>query len=329
MSQSQSRLLQLPAEIRNNVYDYLFKDPDKVIPHTGDTSNQLKLVCWQLYHETAWLEVRLNDILIMIQDSSEQPGPAQQLVTFHSRGYPIGSDRHLQTVVLKQNFINNSLIGRSFSKNPLEDPSGHIAPVSESHTTFLQLADICRASPQLKVRYILPGFFLDENRPDAALYFILQGVFYTCAIREGNDFKLLWNLPALAFAGANIAARANLWLRYQHCKTKVQLEMEVIRHRRGQYVQSLLGEEAEEEIRDFLARGGYQTIHRHVFERLRLPNLKFFPTCTKFDEAEFKRLLLNSASASPTAAAMLNDLVAQNLVDFWVTKARKWVEEGI
>lgn len=99
MSKSASPILQLPAELRNKVYEYLFKDPNKTIPYTGDTSNQLKLVCRHLCHETAWLELRLNDTISMIQENSVQPSLAQQLVMFRSRVYPIGSDQHLQTVV--------------------------------------------------------------------------------------------------------------------------------------------------------------------------------------------------------------------------------------
>lgn len=167
------------------------------------------------------------------------------------------------------------------------------------------------------------------DRPDAALYFILQGLFYGCALRQDKDFKLLRDLPAFLSAGANIAAEAGKWLWFQRFRSEEELEREVTHHRRGYYVQSLVGEQAEEEIRNFRAKGGYQLVHGQVYEQLGLPNLKSFPTCTKLDEAEFKQLLLSSASASRTAADMLSDLVAQNLVDFWVTEAQKWVEEGI
>jgi len=331
MSQPQSPIFQLPAELRNKVYEYLFKDPNKIIPYTGDTSNQLKFVCRQLYHETAWLELRLNDTISIVQENSEQPYPAQQLVMFRSRAYPIGSDPHLKTVVLKQITISTSPMEHSSTSSTVSllYPSEYIARVSEPHTALSQLADICRASPQLKVRYILPGFFLDMNRLDAALYFILQGLYYGCALRQDRDYILFWELPAFRSAGANIAAEAGKWLWFERTKSEREIEREITHHMRGHYVQSLVGEQVEEEIRNFRAKGGYQLVHGQVYEQLRLPNIKFFPTCTTFDEAEFKRLLLTSASASRTAADMLIDLVARNLVDFWVAKARKWVEEGI
>jgi hypothetical protein len=217
----------------------------------------------------------------------------------------------------------------SSSRRSLLYPSEHIARVSESHTVLSQLAAVCRASPQLKVRYILPGFFLDMNRTDAALYFILQGLYYGCALRQEKDFRLLCELPAFRSAGANIPAEAGKWLWFERTKSEKEIEQEIAHHMKSYYVQSLVGEQVEEEIRNFRAKGGYQLVHGQVYKQLRLPNLKFFPTYTTFDEAEFKRLLLSSASASRTAADMLRDLVARNLVDFWVAKARKWVEEGI
>jgi hypothetical protein len=82
MAQSQpSALLQLPAELRNTIYQLAFTEQNKTIPHTGDTSNQLRLVCRQLHKEINWLELHHNNPITFVRQEVHQAGPAQQLAS--------------------------------------------------------------------------------------------------------------------------------------------------------------------------------------------------------------------------------------------------------
>ena len=92
-------LLQLPGELRNRIYQYVLTEPNKIIPLTGDTSNQLRLVCRQLYDETNWLELSCNNPITFVCDDALQRGPAEQFLAFTKTVAPKALS-WLKTIVL-------------------------------------------------------------------------------------------------------------------------------------------------------------------------------------------------------------------------------------
>lgn len=98
-SDGRSLLLELPAKLRNCIYQFALVEHDKVIPYTGEVSNQLRLVCRQLYDETNWFELGCNTSMTFIRDDLEHPGPAEQFLSF-ARVVPVKALRWLRTVVL-------------------------------------------------------------------------------------------------------------------------------------------------------------------------------------------------------------------------------------
>jgi hypothetical protein len=88
MAQPQSStFLRLPAELRNTIYELVFTERSKIIPHTGDASNQLRFVCQQLCQETSWLEFRYNNSITLIRQDVNQTGPTRQLIKLPKRAF--------------------------------------------------------------------------------------------------------------------------------------------------------------------------------------------------------------------------------------------------
>ncbi len=85
--QAASPLLRLPGEIRNRIYEYALTSPKKLYFSATDEAlklrpamslwsgvspefNQLKYTCYQLYKETAGVEVQFNTVVF----KSRSPG---------------------------------------------------------------------------------------------------------------------------------------------------------------------------------------------------------------------------------------------------------------
>jgi hypothetical protein len=299
MAQPNSPLLALPAELRNTIYEYVFTEPNKILSHTGGDSNQLKFICHQLKHETRWLELRYNECTTMVREKAKQLKPAQQFITFAKHVSPQALD-YLSTVILKDDHETAPDLDASYFawEDPSNFPIGYVRRLSEPPFVLTELAEMCRAYPHIHIKYIVPGFSLDRNRCDAALQFILQGVFYTHAVRGVMDAEDN-GMPTFQLFELDLLILAHKWL-----------EIKILNF--------------DEEIDQGRPRMWYEAI-----ELLSAPNLKFFPTYTSLDETAFRQMILDARTASSTAAAMVNDMVSMDVVDLWTAKARKWVEVGI
>lgn len=134
---------------------------------------------------------------------------------------------------------------------------------------------------------------------------------------------VLDHLPAFHEAERALLVRSRDWVCIQVPKSKAELEAEV-----DELCSHNLGCD-ENDIHEFRDSGGYLRRWYEAYELLCVPNLKFFPTCTSFDEAAFKQLIFNARPASVTAADMVDDLMFMDFLNLWTAKARVWVEEGI
>jgi hypothetical protein len=87
-------------------------------------------------------------------------------------------------------------------------------------------------------------------------------------------------------------------------------------------------EQIETLMRSFCTRGAWIAPMAMPCEIPSEPNLKFYPSCTKFDPAEFKYQMLHSTYGI-MAGILLSRLRSKGLIDAWVEIAQKWVEDGI
>jgi hypothetical protein len=192
MAQSQpSALLQLPAELRNTIYQLAFTEQNQTISHTGDTSNQLRLVCRQLHKETNWLELHHNNPITFVRQEVHQAGPAQQL----AKSPKLGLDR-LRTVILTHHTNAKFLNATPRGWNAFSSPLLYLPHIPESAPTLVKLSNICSTHPLMTVRYVLPGFSLCKHHPIPALQFLVKGIFYQYALRKSMPADATHTIPS-------------------------------------------------------------------------------------------------------------------------------------
>lgn len=141
MAQSHSALLKLPAELRNQVYEYVFTELNNILRLTCDPFNQLKFVCRELKLETEWLELCYNKSITMIRENAEHPKPAQQFINFAKNVSPQALEC-LSTVILENDFddVPVPIVYLPYGAGPLNNPTKYIPHVSESLSVLAKLA---------------------------------------------------------------------------------------------------------------------------------------------------------------------------------------------
>lgn len=195
ISQS-SRFLQLPAELRNNVYEYVLTSPHALrsrkptngehLPHGSDPStssskvlepsadefNQIKYVNKEIYKEANALELRYNTLRFAYRPEDGSLASAQ-LISFMS-SLPAPQKSWLRTIVVddrNSEHDNHSDAFKAFA--PLDKPQ-----------IIAMLGQICSQNPKILVRYTMTYWSTTTvtgvpNNPfklPAMTFFILRGV---------------------------------------------------------------------------------------------------------------------------------------------------------
>lgn len=180
-------LLNLPAELRNKIYKYtltcdnglhvrtlafpsqrlawrhiLVASHDKAlgVPYASSEFNQLKYVHKQLYFETAYSELKYNDITATSRIMGDTP-PGEQFLAWLRTVPPLF--RHWMagmSIVLAE---DPDAI-RAFSTTRIDlYPFMQPARIPDSSITMYNLAKFCNAHPTVLVKYCLPN--LSFTRP--------------------------------------------------------------------------------------------------------------------------------------------------------------------
>jgi hypothetical protein len=88
-------------------------------------------------------------------------------------------------------------------------------------------------------------------------------------------------------------------------------------------------EKVEAMVHSFRAKRDFRAPSAVSCEMLYVPNLKFYPTCTQFDAAEFEEQLIRGAQFNLMSTILFSGLRSEDLLYAWVDMAQKWVEDGI
>jgi hypothetical protein len=182
--------LQFPAELRNTIYQLVFTEQNKTIPHTGDTFNQLRLVCRQLHKETNWLELRHNNPITFVRQDVHHAGSVQQL----AKSPELGLD-NLRTVILTHHTNATSPNATSREWNAFSLPLLYLSHIPESAPTLVKLLNFCSTHPLMTVRYVLPGFSLGKHHLIPALQCLVKSIFYQYALRKSMPADATHTIP--------------------------------------------------------------------------------------------------------------------------------------
>lgn len=332
-----SPLLRLPGEIRNAIYTFAFQEPDKIIPEGKDDTNRLKMVCRQIYREAAWLELSCNDPITLVRQTYQQAEPSKQFLSF-SNNFPPEAFDHIRTVILT--CANDPILVDVRIRDALVNPptiafTQILRDVAKSWgppRSLLRLADICRSHPNITVRYILPSFLLEDDQPEDTLYWLLEGISWTYAIRREKPGE------AFMYMGAARGIFEYLW-----CRAMIHLQaMAGMSAAQVNQIPVVDDYTSPKPVRPRFpvppymiaglrqARMKSRLAELRKFEPLRVANLKFLPKCANFDEAGFRKKLYQCRYSSNQHASMVvNNFLENDTFDKWVATARRWVEDGI
>lgn len=218
-----SPLLRLPSELRNAIYSLVFAEVDKIIPQGRDETNQLKLVCCQLYYETAWLELRYNNSIIFQQDDTQQDMSVKRFAAF-AMTIPPKALHFLNIVVLTRADAAMTLdrdVRLAYDSVP-EQAMYEAAQQWESPEDLVKIAKFCHAHPIIEVRFVLPGFQFSNTQPDeAALRFLVRGIGWAYLIRRQKLDDAILSHPRLQTWFQLVCANSPLWL---HLATEKPME---------------------------------------------------------------------------------------------------------
>jgi signal-transduction protein with cAMP-binding, CBS, and nucleotidyltransferase domain len=182
----------------------------------------------------------------------------------------------------------------------------------------------------MTVRYLLPGFSLDKNHTNPVLYFIIKGMFYRYVLRGVLPTDASHSIADFSALFSEIRQHGDTWLRLTD-KSLAKLMQETITFQ--EFIMNDGAERALELIealtRSFCTRDPRTTPRAKLYEIPSVPNLRFYPTCTRFDAAEFKDQMLHSTGYDIIAGILISRLSSRGLIDAWVEMAQKWVEEGV
>jgi hypothetical protein len=194
---------------------------------------------------------------------------------------------------------------------------------------MISLSEFCSKHPLTTVRYVLPGFSLDKHHPNPGVYFLIKGTFYRYALRQLLPADASHMIPIFAALFQKIHQNVYAWLHMTE-KSLAKLAQEItafhdVITNDGEVRSS---EQIEAMMRSFCTRGAWIVPMAMPYKIPSVSNLKFYPTCTEFDAAEFKHQMLHSTYGI-MVGILLSRLRSNGLIDAWVDMAQKWVEDGI
>ncbi len=191
MSNQSSRLLLLPAEIRNHIYELVLtsgkallyeeatdhRKPrfivEQDLPNLNEL-NQIKYVCHQLYKETAGIEIKFNEVIfeggtdgIIIGLNEEDAYHATEVFSDFLSGCSPTKATWFSSVILWSPF--------SFADDPIEPYV--LGPAS----SLLPLAAFCAAHPRTKVTYRLRCW---DFNPTIANFFFHRGLCFEAMLQH-------------------------------------------------------------------------------------------------------------------------------------------------
>ncbi|OAL01217.1 hypothetical protein IQ06DRAFT_347277 [Phaeosphaeriaceae sp. SRC1lsM3a] len=196
---------------------------------------------------------------------------------------------------------------------------------------LIKIAKICHAHPNIEVRFVLPEFHFSNTQPDeAALRFLVRGIGWAYSIRRQElDNAILSHLRVRAWFQL-VCARSPLWLHLAAEKPTEKLKLRAAVSQDIPSASSAILSTTSTAANGTRTGIEYTSLYSEECKLLRVPNFKFVPCCTAFDEAGFRTKLLQSQlSADRVTADLSNILLSGNGLDNWVTMARGWVEHGI
>jgi len=328
-----SFLLQLPGELRNRIYQFVLTEPNKIIPHTGDSSNQLRLVCRQLHEETNWLELSCNNPITFIRDDALQRGPAEQFLAFTKAVAP-NALSWLKTIIL----IDRAPDLRDYKSDPdaieylwskLNGPEEPLPFVPETASVLVELSNLCRAYPQVEVRYMLPGFYLDKTRPWTVVHFMMRSIFYSFALYTTVRDDLVPKTSAQPVVLGSMLSPARDWLQVPVHRSEKELEDLEMEAQRTLASYGPLSARLTESLLTRMRKDFHHKIWSEASVRLRTPNLKFCASQIDMEEGVFRQMLNEAARHSAIGSELVNAVIDQGLLDKWESEARKWMKDGI
>jgi hypothetical protein len=174
-----SRLMGLPAELRNKIYELVLTAPDglriwsapnssgrsrsrpkpRLVEHCNQDHdfNQLKFVSRQIYKECAGLEVKFKNITF---DHIRPQASMHRFLKFAN-----------QCTNARRNWPTHITIKEKVSKK-----DGDITLwLSHNMTIIIDLLELCIANPSLNVSVEVPGWAYDVGRDDLSAYRLLMG----------------------------------------------------------------------------------------------------------------------------------------------------------
>jgi hypothetical protein len=180
-----SRLLALPAELRNRIFafaltsskglrysqDFTSTPKDvccSVNPRAREDAtrhhfNQIKYVSRSLHTETVGVELRLNDTLHFGMQRSSKMSPAEELIAY------------IESLSSREQAWLRKVI--------VDDESPRVE--KDSAETVAALVRTCNQCPSLELHYVLSNWVISES-PTAAetSFFLCIGIAYASAIRQ-------------------------------------------------------------------------------------------------------------------------------------------------
>ncbi|KAF2791655.1 hypothetical protein K505DRAFT_376605 [Melanomma pulvis-pyrius CBS 109.77] len=205
VNRKSSAFLRLPAEVRNNIYEYTLHCDDDALQyrywktkrnqrpifHAQHKSNedvqdfnQLKFVCRQLYHETRSLEIRCN-ALAFKQIARWELEASAQFLRF-VKGLPRKKLKWLRTITLSR---NPNTFRNSWAWCP--------GVVSQELPSIIKISQFCVTHPHIHVNFIIPHFKVHEkfhllpNNPALDIVSFVVSAVYINRILRDKDFAFL------------------------------------------------------------------------------------------------------------------------------------------
>ncbi|KAF2244814.1 hypothetical protein BU26DRAFT_579547 [Trematosphaeria pertusa] len=295
---SESRLLQLPPELRNRIYEYalstgpwplycscvgttaaLKKPIHKAIFHLEPPPwprsfehdpitelNQLKYVCRQLRVEAAGLELKINKEIKISRTDRDARSPIWDLLVLF-RQYPVAQLMWLSKIIIADEALN---VCDAFNDKRRIFTAPDIA----------QAAQLARRHPRITFKYIVGEWRNDKMRHHQHLL---------------RDEDLVWTLTE---------AHALVMALRGTCADEVLNEL---------FAWSL--DPAAPQEYGGKWRGGITP------EQLQAPNLRFYPRFPDFDEVQIREW------CKPYEPQRLSN--GETLLDAWIRLHKEWCKNGI
>ncbi|KAG9186088.1 hypothetical protein G6011_02644 [Alternaria panax] len=206
---AQSPLLSLPGEVRNQIYAFVLSTSPRDHIDFSRTSNdrhfnQLRLACCQLYKETQLLELKLNPVKI---NGHALHAPESLL----DDKDPMKAKRVLLNLTRLLGPERLSWITSLTPSNQVPVQDGDCwEELAEMASTMLQLADVLRSNPALRVKYNMHTFcrtslLKHENSKFLDILIMYRGIMASSVIRD-ETLEHMW--PTTASMESGVVARS-------------------------------------------------------------------------------------------------------------------------